>query len=119
MGILTIQNVRKDISHDSGYLIGDFRLIDGGLSFGVSITKLEYPHYTFFWSYKDEPRRFKVVIKRESGVDKIDSRSKYHRLWIEDLRMGVRIYDGHVNVIVFTERKYFYQWMVDRILEYM
>jgi hypothetical protein len=119
MGILTIQNVRKDISHDSGYLIGDFRLIDGGLSFGVSITKLEYPHYTFFWSYKDEPRRFKVVIKRESGVDKIDSRSKYHRLWIEDLRMGVRIYDGHVNVIVFTDRKKFYQWMVDRILEYM
>lgn len=112
MKVLTIENVRKDIGHDTGYeIIGGFKLIDGGKSSGTTKITLEYPYYTFFWSYKDEPRRFKVVVKREP-----DDEIRYH-LWIEDLRMGVRIYDARVKSSLFVHRERFYHWMVDMIIE--
>jgi hypothetical protein len=50
-----------------------------------------------------------VIVKREAedGV--------YYHLWIEDLRMGVRIHDVRVKSSLFTDRERFYNWMVDRI----
>ena len=109
--MLTIKNVRRDIDHDDGYQIGVFKLVDGGLS-GASSGNLENPFYTFYWSGGDgSKRRFKVVVKREAedGV--------YYHLWIEDLRMGVRIHDVRVMANLFTDRKRFYKWMVDRITD--
>jgi hypothetical protein len=108
--MLTIKNVRRDIGHDDGYLIDRFRLVDGGLHGAVS-GNLENPFYTFFWSMGDAKRRFKVVVKREPE-DEV-----YYHLWIEDLRMGVRIHDVRVMSSLFTDRKRFYKWMVDRIVD--
>jgi hypothetical protein len=109
--MLTIKNVRRDIGHDDGYLIGKFRLVDGGLH-GAALGNLENPFYTFYWSAGDSvgsARRFKVVVKREpeDGV--------YYHLWIEDLREGIRIHDVKVMVNLFADRERFYKWMVDRI----
>ena len=106
--MLTIKNVRRDIGHDDGYRIGEFQLVDGGLHGAVS-GNLENPFYTFFWSMGDAKRRFKVVVKREAedGV--------YYHLWIEDLRMDVRIHNVRVKGSLFTDRERFYNWMVDRI----
>jgi hypothetical protein len=106
--MLRIKNVRRDIGHDDGYQIGGFKLVDGGLHGAVS-GNLENPFYTFFWSMGDAKRRFKVVVKREAedGV--------YYHLWIEDLRMGVRIHDVRVMSSLFKDRERFYNWMVDRI----
>ena len=107
--MLTIKNVRRDIDHEDGYLIGKFRLVDGGLS-GASSGNLENPFYTFYWSAGDGSlRRFKVVVKREP-VDGV-----YYHLWIEDLRDGVRIHDVRVMSSLFKDRERFYNWMVDRI----
>jgi hypothetical protein len=107
--MLTIKNVRRDIGHDTGYEIGEFKLVDGGLS-GATSGNLENPFYTFYWSGGDwSKRRFKVVVKREAedGV--------YYHLWIEDLRMVARIHDVRVMGSLFTDRERFYNWMVDRI----
>ena len=106
--MLTIKNVRRDIGHDDGYQIGGFKLVDGGLHGAVS-GNLENPFYTFFWSMGDAKRRFKVVVKREP-IDEV-----YYHLWIEDLRMDVRIHDVRVKSSLFADRERFYNWMVDRI----
>ena len=108
--MLTIKNVRRDIDYKDGYKIGEFQLIDGGLS-GASLGNLENPFYTFYFSMWDDKRRFKVVVKREAedGV--------YYHLWIEDLKMGVRIKDVRVRGSLFTDRERFYKWMVDRITD--
>jgi hypothetical protein len=109
--MLTIKNVRRDIDHNDGYQIGVFKLVDGGLHGAVS-GNLENPYYSFYWSGGEgSKRRFKVVVKREAedGV--------YYHLWIEDLRMGVRIHDVRVMANLFTDRKRFYKWMVDRITD--
>jgi hypothetical protein len=106
--MLTIKNVRRDIDYKDGYQIDEFQLIDGGLS-GASSGNLENPFYTFYWSMWDDKRRFKVVVKREP-IDKV-----YYHLWIEDLRMDVRIYNVRVMASLFTDRERFYNWMVDRI----
>jgi hypothetical protein len=107
--MLTIKNVRRDIGHDDGYLIGKFRLVDGGLS-GASSGNLENPFYTFYWTGGDgSGRRYKVVVKREP-IDEV-----YYHLWIEDLRIDVRIHDVRVMSSLFTDRERFYNWMVDRI----
>ena len=109
--MLTIHNVRRDIDHNDGYQIGVFKLVDGGLS-GATSGNLENPFYTFYWSGGDgSKRRFKVVVKREP-IDGV-----YYHLWIEDLRMGVRIHDVRVMSSLFTDRKRFYKWMVDRITD--
>jgi hypothetical protein len=108
--MLTIKNVRRDIGHDDGYQIGGFKLVDGGLHGAVS-GNLENPFYTFFWSMGDAKRRFKVVVKREAE-DEV-----YYHLWIEDLIMGIRIHDVRVMANLFTDRKRFYKWMVDRITD--
>jgi hypothetical protein len=105
--MLTIQNVRRDIDYKDGYQINEFQLIDGGLS-GASSGNLENPFYTFYWSMWDDKRRFKVVVKR-------DEEDGYHHLWIEDLRMDVRIHDVRVKSSLFADRERFYNWMVDRI----
>jgi len=105
--MLTIQNVRRDIDYKDGYQIDEFQLIDGGLS-GASLGNLENPFYTFYWSMWDDKRRFKVVVKR-------DEEDGYHHLWIEDLRMDVRIHNVRVKSSLFTDRERFYKWMVDRI----
>jgi hypothetical protein len=106
--MLTIKNVRRDIDYKDGYQIDEFQLIDGGLS-GASSGNLENPFYTFYWSMWDDKRRFKVVVKREP-IDEV-----YYHLWIEDLRMDVRIDDVRVKGSLFTDRERFYNWMVDRI----
>jgi hypothetical protein len=107
--MLTIKNVRRDIGHDDGYLIGKFRLVDGGLS-GAALGNLENPFYTFYWTGGDGSlRRYKVVVKREP-IDEV-----YYHLWIEDLRIDVRIDDVRVKGSLFTDRERFYNWMVDRI----
>jgi len=106
--MLTIQNVRRDIDYKDGYQIDEFQLIDGGLS-GASSGNLENPFYTFYWSMWDDKRRFKVVVKREP-IDEV-----YYHLWIEDLRMDVRIHNVRVKSSLFTDRERFYKWMVDRI----
>ena len=106
--MLTIKNVRRDIGHDDGYTIGEFQLVDGGLHGAVS-GNLENPFYTFYWSMWDDKRRFKVVVKREP-IDEV-----YYHLWIEDLRMDVRIHDVRVMSSLFADRERFYNWMVDRI----
>jgi hypothetical protein len=106
--MLTIQNVRRDIDYKDGYQIDEFQLIDGGLS-GASSGNLENPFYTFYWSMWDDKRRFKVVVKREP-IDEV-----YYHLWIEDLRMDVRIHNVRVKSSLFTDRERFYNWMVDRI----
>jgi hypothetical protein len=109
--MLTIKNVRRDIDHEDGYLIGKFKLVDGGLS-GASSGNLENPFYTFYWSAGEGSlRRFKVVVKREPE----DEVYYYHHLWIDDLRDGVRIHDVKVMSSLFTDRERFYNWMVDRI----
>jgi len=105
--MLTIKNVRRDIDYKDGYQIDEFQLIDGGLS-GASSGNLENPFYTFYWSMWDDKRRFKVVVKR-------DEEDGYHHLWIEDLKMGIRIHDVRVKSSLFTDRERFYNWMVDRI----
>ena len=116
--MLTIKNVRRDIGHDDGYLIGSFRLVDGGLS-GAALGNLENPFYTFYWSAGDSvgsARRFKVVVKREPINELIYPMDEvYYHLWIEDLRMDVRIHDVRVKSSLFTDRERFYNWMVDRI----
>jgi hypothetical protein len=106
--MLTIQNVRRDIDYKDGYQIDEFQLIDGGLS-GASSGNLENPFYTFYWSMWDDKRRFKVVVKREP-IDEV-----YYHLWIEDLRIDVRIHDVRVMSSLFADRERFYNWMVDRI----
>jgi hypothetical protein len=106
--MLTIQNVRRDIDYKDGYQIDEFQLIDGGLHGAVS-GNLENPFYTFYWSMWDDKRRFKVVVKREP-IDEV-----YYHLWIEDLKMGIRIHDVRVMSSLFTDREKFYKWMVDRI----
>lgn len=110
--MLTIQNVRRDIDYKDGYKIGEFQLIDGGLS-GASLDGLENPFYTFYFSMWDDKRRFKVVVKREAE----DGYEVYYHLWIEDLKMGVRIDDVRVRGSLFTDRERFYKWMVDRITD--
>jgi hypothetical protein len=107
--MLRIKNVRRDIGHDDGYTIGEFQLVDGGLHGAVS-GNLENPFYTFYWSMGDDnKRRFKVVVKREAE-DEV-----YYHLWIEDLRMDVRIHNVRVMSSLFIDRERFYNWMVDRI----
>ena len=109
--MLTIKNVRRDIGHDDGYQIGGFKLVDGGLH-GAALGNLENPFYTFYWSAGDSvgsARRFKVVVKREP-IDEV-----YYHLWIEDLRIDVRIHDVRVMASLFADRERFYNWMVDRI----
>jgi hypothetical protein len=106
--MLRIKNVRRDIDYKDGYQIDEFQLIDGGLS-GASSGNLENPFYTFYWSMWDDKRRFKVVVKREP-IDEV-----YYHLWIEDLRMDVRIHDVRVMGSLFADRERFYNWMVDRI----
>jgi hypothetical protein len=109
--MLTIKNVRRDIGHDDGYTIGEFQLVDGGLHGAVS-GNLENPFYTFYWSMGDDnKRRFKVVVNREPE----DEVYYYYHIWIEDLRMGVRIHDVRVMSSLFKDRERFYNWMVDRI----
>ena len=111
--MLTIKNVRRDIGHDDGYTIGEFQLVDGGLHGAVS-GNLENPYYSFYWSGGEgSKRRFKVIVKREAE-DEV-----YYHLWIEDLRMGVRIHDVRVMASLFTDRKRFYKWMVDRITDWL
>jgi hypothetical protein len=114
--MLRIKNVRRDIGHDDGYQIGGFKLVDGGLHGAVS-GNLENPFYTFYWTGGDgSGRRFKVVVKREPIDDLIYPIDEvYYHLWIEDLRMDVRIHDVRVKSSLFTDRERFYKWMVDRI----
>jgi hypothetical protein len=111
--MLRIKNVRRDIGHDDGYQIGGFRLVDGGLHGAVS-GNLENPYYSFYWSMGDAKRRFKVVVKREPE-DEVSTHEVYYHLWIEDLRMDVRIHDVRVMSSLFRDRERFYNWMVDRI----
>ena len=106
--MLTIKNVRRDIDYKDGYQIDEFQLIDGGLHGAVS-GNLENPYYSFYWSMWDDKRRFKVVVKREP-IDEV-----YYHLWIEDLRMDVRIHNVRVMSSLFADRERFYKWMVDRI----
>jgi len=106
--MLTIKNVRRDIDYKDGYKIDEFQLIDGGLHGAVS-GNLENPFYTFYWSMWDDKRRFKVVVKRDAE-DEV-----YYHLWIEDLKMGIRIHDVRVMANLFADRERFYKWMVDRI----
>lgn len=106
--MLRIKNVRRDIDYKDGYRIGEFQLIDGGLS-GASLGGLENPFYTFYWSMWDDTKRFKVVVKRKPE-DEV-----YYHLWIEDLRMGIRVHNVRVMANLFTDRKRFFNWMVDRI----
>jgi hypothetical protein len=108
--MLTIKNVRRDIDYKDGYQIDEFQLIDGGLHGAVS-GNLENPFYIFYWSMWDDKRRFKVVVKREVEDEVY---WQYH-LWIEDLKMGIRIHDVRVMGSLFTDRERFYKWMVDRI----
>jgi hypothetical protein len=67
--MLTINNVRKDIGHQSGFELGRYKLVDGGLSNENPISILgNYPYYTFYWAFKDDrydERTVKVVLPRK------------------------------------------------------
>lgn len=88
--MLTINNVRKDIGHQSGFEFGAYKLIDGGLSNEAPLSSIgEYPYYTFYWTFGGglyEERTVKVVLKRKP----VGQNAEYRHLY--GIHYGIEFY---------------------------
>jgi hypothetical protein len=115
--MLTIKNPRRDVHHDSGIVIGSFKLVDGGLcKRGETASLLDNPYYSFYWSYNNEPRRFKCFLERKP----IEGTTSIYKFEIYDSK-GV----GGDSLIFSTsvgtnthlkDRIGFYTWMTNKIV---
>jgi len=115
--MLTIENPRKGANADTGIVIGSFKLVDAGLTNkGGIVSVLENKHYSFYWSYTNEPRRFKCFLERKP----IEGTTSIYNFEIYDSK-GV----GGDSLIFSTsvgtnthlkDRIGFYTWMTNKIV---
>jgi hypothetical protein len=118
--MLTIENPRKGANADTGIVIGSFKLVDAGLTNkGGIVSVLENKHYSFYWSYNNEPRRFKCFLERKP----IEGTTSIYNFEIYDSK-GV----GGDSLIFSTsvgtnthlkDRIGFYTWMTNQIVKHI
>jgi len=118
--MLIIKNPRRDAHHDTGIVIGSFKLVDAGLcnkGGGVGNgSSIDCDSYSFYWNYNNEPRRFKCFLKRKP----IEGTTSIYNFEIYDSK-GV----GGDSLIFSTsvgtnthlrDRIGFYTWMTNKIV---
>jgi hypothetical protein len=115
--MLTIQNCRKGADADTGIQIGSFKLVDAGLSNrGGMVSVLENKHYSFHWSYNDEPSRFKCYLERKP----IEGTTSIYNFEIYDSYKNSLIYATSVGTNThLKDRIGFYTWMTNQIVKHM
>jgi hypothetical protein len=129
--MLTIKNPRRDVHHDTGIVIGSFKLVDGGLcnkEGGVSNgSSIDCDSYSFYWNYNNESRRFKCFLEREpiEGTTSIYNFEIYDEGAKIQGKIGV---NGKAGLIYATsvgththlkDRIGFYTWMTNQIVKFM
>ena len=124
--MLTIKNPRKGAEADNRIQIGSFKLVDAGLcKRGEVVSILEHPYYSFYWSYNDEPRRFKCYLEREPIMD---TSSIYNSYNFEIYDSVTDVSNGGDSLIYATsvgththlkDRIKFYTWMTNQIVKHM
>jgi len=118
--MLTIKNPRKGADADTGIVIGSFQLVDAGLcNRKETVSILDIPYYSFYWSYNDEPRRFKCYLERKP----IECTTSMYNFEIYDSK-GVGgdslIYATSVGTHThIKDRISFYTWMTNQIVKHM
>ena len=118
--MLTIKNCRNGADADTGIQIGSFKLVDAGLcNRGGIVSVAENKHYSFHWSYNNEPRRFKCYLERNP----IEGTTSIYNFEIYD--SGVvggdsLIYATSVGTYThLKDRISFYTWMTNQIVLHM
>jgi hypothetical protein len=124
--MLTIKNPRKGADAETGIQIGSFKLVDAGLTNrGGIVSVLENKHYSFHWSYNDEPHRFKCYLEREPVIG---TKAIYNFEIYDDKHKGLDyslvqseglIYAGTVGLANLRDRIGFYTWMTNQIVKHM
>ncbi len=124
--MLTIKNPRKGADADTGIVIGSFKLVDAGLTNREkTISILDNPYYSFYWSYNNEPRRFKCYLERKPMIG---TKAIYNFEIYDEKHKGLDwslvqseglIYAGTVGLANLTDRIGFYTWMTDKIVKHM
>jgi hypothetical protein len=127
--MLTIYNPRKGADADTGIVIGSFKLVDAGLcniSGGVGNgSSRDCAHYSFYWNYNDEPRRFKCFLERKPMMG---TKSIYNFEIYDEKHKGLDwslvqseglIYAGTVGLANLKDRIGFYTWMTNQIVKHM
>jgi hypothetical protein len=118
--MLTIQNPRKGAGPDTGIVIGSFKLKDAGLcNRGEMVSILHNPYYSFYWSYNNEPRRFKCYLEREPimGTTSMYNFEIYDSKGVGDDTLIFSTSVGtHTHL---KDRIGFYTWMTNQIVKHM
>jgi hypothetical protein len=124
--MLTIKNPRKGADADTGIVIGSFKLVDAGLTNkGGIVSVLENKHYSFYWTYNNEPRRFKCYLERKPMIG---TKSIYNIEIYDEKHKGLDyslvqseglIYAGTVGLANLKDRIGFYTWMTTKISNHM
>jgi hypothetical protein len=118
--MLTIQNPRKGAGPDTGIIIGSFKLKDAGLCNKRGIVSvLANKHYSFYWSYNNEPRRFKCYLEREPimGTTSMYNFEIYDSKGVGD---DTLIFSTSVGTNThLRDRIGFYTWMTNQIVKHM
>lgn len=111
--MLTISNVRKDIGHATGFELGRYKLVDGGLSSeSETITLGDYPYYTFYWAFKDDrydERTIKVILKRNP----IGHNAEYRHLY--GIHYSIEFYHRVKDISISNPVKGWERFWVDAI----
>jgi hypothetical protein len=118
--MLTIKNCRKDAHHQTGIRIGSFKLVDAGLcNRKEKVSIADNKHYSFYWSYNDEPRRFKCYLERKP----IEDTTSIYRFEIYDsggVGVDSLIYSTSVGTYThLRDRIGFYTWMTNQIVKHI
>ena len=124
--MLTIKNCRNGADRDTGIVIGSFKLVDAGLTNkGGIVSVLENKHYSFYWTYNNEPRRFKCYLERKPMIG---TKSIYNFEIYDEKHKGLDyslvqseglIYTGIVGLANLKDRIGFYTWMTNQIVLHM
>jgi hypothetical protein len=121
--MLTIQNPTKGADADTGIVIGSFKLVDAGLcnkEGGVGNgSSIDCDSYSFYWSYNNEPRRYKCFLEREP----IEGTTSIYNFEIYDInhysKAGL-IYATSVGTYThLRDRIGFYTWMTNQIVKHI
>ena len=118
--MLTIKNPRKGAEADNRIQIGSFKLVDAGLcQRGEVASILDNPYYSFYWSYNNEPRRFKCYLEREPimGTTSMYNFEIYDSKGVGDDTLIFSTSVGTTTHI--KDRISFYTWMTNQIVKHM
>ena len=124
--MLTIKNCRKNAHHQTGIVIGSFKLVDAGLcnkEGGVGNgSSIDCDSYSFYWNYNDESRRFKCYLEREPIMDTSSIYNSYNFEIYDSKGVGgdSLIYATSVGTNThLRDRIGFYTWMTNQIVKHM